>query len=76
MDCSPPDPSVCGNFPDKNTAVGCHFLLWRIFLTQGSNQSPAQQVDSLPPSHWGSPYLDINCFIKVLVFFDQSLHTV
>ena len=26
----------CG-FPGKNTRVGCHFLLQRIFLTQGSN---------------------------------------
>ena len=25
--------------PDKNTGVGCHALLQRIFLTQGSNQS-------------------------------------
>ena len=24
-------------FPSKNTGVGCHFLLQRIFLTQGSN---------------------------------------
>ena len=23
------------NFPDKNIGVGCHFLLWGIFLTQG-----------------------------------------
>ena len=25
------------NFPGKNTGGGCHFLLQRIFLTQGSN---------------------------------------
>ena len=25
------------NFPGKNTGVGCHFLLQRIFPTQGSN---------------------------------------
>ena len=25
------------NFLDKNTGVGCHFLLQGIFLTQGSN---------------------------------------
>ena len=25
------------DFPGKNTGVGCHFLLWEIFLTQGSN---------------------------------------
>ena len=27
------------NFPGKNTGVGCHFLLHRIFPTQGSNLS-------------------------------------
>ena len=26
------------DFPGKNTGVGCHFLLQRIFLTQGSTQ--------------------------------------
>ena len=25
------------NFPGKNTGAGCHFLLQRLFLTQGSN---------------------------------------
>ena len=25
------------DFPDKNTGVGCHFLLQGIFQTQGSN---------------------------------------
>ena len=25
------------DFPDKSTGVGCHFLLQRIFPTQGSN---------------------------------------
>ena len=37
--------------PGKNTAVGCHPLLQRIFQTQGSNPSaPALQADSLPLS--------------------------
>ena len=32
--------SLCPRgFPGKNTGVGCHFLLQRIFLTQGSNLS-------------------------------------
>ena len=31
MDCSP------RNFPGRSAAVGCHFLLQRIFLSQGSN---------------------------------------
>ena len=40
------------NFPGKNIGVGCHFLLQRIFLTQGSNPHLLcllhWQVDSLP----------------------------
>ena len=45
------------DFPGKNTRVGCHFLLQRIFSTQGSNLSLLSllhwQEDSLPPSHLG-----------------------
>ena len=37
MDCGPPGSSVHGNSPSQNTGVGCHFLLQRIFPTQGSN---------------------------------------
>ena len=37
MDCSPPGSSVHGDSPDKNNKVGCHALLQKIFLTQGSN---------------------------------------
>ena len=37
MDCSPPGSSVHGNFLAKNTEAACHFLLQRIFLTQGLN---------------------------------------
>ena len=41
--------------PGKNTAVGCHFLLQGIFLTQGLNlQVLHWQIDSLPLSHLGS----------------------
>ena len=40
------------DFPGKNTGVGCHFLLQRIFPTQGSNPCLLcllhWQVDSLP----------------------------
>ena len=39
------------DFPDKNTGVGCHFLLQGIFPTQGSNPSLLHllhwQADSL-----------------------------
>ena len=44
------------DFPDKNTRVGCHYLLQGIFPTQGFNTPLLHwQVDSLPPSHQGSP---------------------
>ena len=37
MDCSPPDSSLHGNSPGKNTGVDCHAFLQEIFPTQGSN---------------------------------------
>ena len=37
MDRSLPGSSVHGDSPGKNTGVGCHGLLQRIFLTKGSN---------------------------------------
>ena len=37
MDCSSPGSSVHGDFPRKNTGVGCHALFQGIFPTQGSN---------------------------------------
>ena len=44
------------DFPGKKTGGGCHFILQRIFPTQGSNLSLLiWQVDSLPLSHQGSP---------------------
>ena len=43
------------DFPGKNTGVGCHFHLQRVFPTQGSNPSLLcllhWQVDSLPLSN-------------------------
>ena len=52
-----------GDFPGKNTGVGCHFLLQRIFLTQELNLDLLcllhWQVDSLPLSHLGSPIIKI-----------------
>jgi len=35
MDCSPAGSSIHGDYPGKNTAVGCHALLRGIFPTQG-----------------------------------------
>ena len=44
------------DFPDKNTGVGCHFLLQGIFLTQGSNRSLLHCRQTLYHlSHQGSP---------------------
>ena len=41
--------------PDKNTRVGCHFLLQGTFPTQRMEpESPAWQVDTLPLCHLGS----------------------
>ena len=37
MDCSLLVASVHRDSPGKNTGVDCHFLLWGIFLIQGSN---------------------------------------
>ena len=37
MDCNLPGSSVNGDSPGKNTELGCHILLHRIFPTQGSN---------------------------------------
>ena len=40
------------DFPGKNTGVGCHFLLQRIFPTQGLNLHLLHWLaDSLPRSH-------------------------
>ena len=55
MDCSPPGSSVCGIF-DKDTGMGCLFLLQGVFPMQISNWCLLHwQVDSLPLSHLGSP---------------------
>ena len=43
--------------PGKHVGVGSHFLLQRIFLTQGSNLRLLRwQVDSLLLRHQGSPH--------------------
>ena len=38
MDCSLPGSPVHGDFPGKNTGVGCHALLQGLFPTRGLNQ--------------------------------------
>ena len=48
--------------------MGCHFLFWGIFLTQGSNLCLLHllfwQADSLPLSYLGSPFNVYNKSIR------------
>ena len=57
VDWSPPGFSVPGISQARILELGCHFLLQGIFLTQGS---PTLQVDSLPLSHQGNPYVCVH----------------
>ena len=64
MDCSPPDSSVHGESPGKNTGVACHALLQGIFPTQGSNPGlPHCTADSLPVELPELPQLN-NCVLR------------
>ena len=46
--------------------MGCHFLLQRIFPTQGSNlESPALQADALPSEPPGKPLNGSRILLKV-----------
>ena len=62
LDCSLPGSSIHGIFFfffGRNTGVGCHFLLHRVFLIQGSNPCLLHllhcRADSLPLSYLGNP---------------------
>ena len=59
LDSSSPGSSVHGILQGKNTGVGCHALLQRIFLTQGSNLHLLcllhWQEGSLPLTPSGNP---------------------
>ena len=64
-----------GNFPGKNTEVGCCFLIQGIFLTQGSNLAVLYllhwQVDSWPRAAWEA---HVNGLVSVkLVHFKQTV---
>ena len=62
------------NFPGKNTGVSFHFLLQRIFPTQGLNPCLLHwRVDSLPLSHQGSPEVHIYQPMYITTYFDDSL---
>ena len=65
MDCCPPGSSVHGESLGKNTKVGCHTLLQRIFPTQGSNPGlPHCRQILYHLSYQGSPLLLIQSIIK------------
>ena len=50
------------DFPCKSTGVGCHFLLQRIFPTQGSNLGlPHHRQMLYHLSHQGSPAMQKQC---------------
>ena len=58
MDWVLPGSSVRGIVSGKNALVGCHFILQGISPTQGLNPNLLHwQVDSLPLSHLGSPFI-------------------
>ena len=67
MDCSPPDSTVQGESPGKNTGVGYHVLLQGIFLTQGLNPCLLcllhWQVGFLPLVTPGKPSSSYTCVI-------------
>ena len=61
MDCSPPDSSVHGDSPGKNSGVGCHALLQGIFPSQGLNPGlPHCRQILYHLSHQGSPTQQIH----------------
>ena len=57
VDCNLPGRLLCPwDSPGKSTGVGCHFLLQRIYLTQGSNPGlPHCRKMFYHLSHQGSP---------------------
>ena len=64
------------DFPGKNTGVGCHALLQRIFPTEGSNMHVLSFLHCrrilYPLSHWGSPKLLLTCVQTT--FPNESTH--
>ena len=54
--------------PGENTGVGCHFLLWGIFLTQGSKLDLLHRGQILyHPSHQGSYTVGFSLVILYIV---------
>ena len=79
-DCCPLGSSVHGDSPGKNTRVGCHALLQRIFPTQGWNPGiPHCRQILYHLSHQGNPFenysisnllsLYLTCSLRVLIVY-------
>ena len=69
MDCTLPVLVCPWNSSDKNTGVGCHFLLQGIFPTQGSNPSLLHcRYIVYHLSHQESPYI-FNSFFKLWIIW-------
>ena len=67
------------DFPGKSTGVGCHFLLQRIFPTQGSNPGlPHYRQTLYCLSHQGSIYYIVKYNILIILIFNvqKLLHQV
>ena len=80
VDCSPPGSPVHGDFPGKNTGVGCHALLQGIFPTQGSNDCLFRllhwQADSLPLAIPGGPQNEAGLsFMLCRSWLEAKVHT-
>ena len=77
MDCSPPDSSVHGDSPGKNTRVDCHALLQGIFPTQGSNPGLLHCRGTLHHlSHQRSPYVCVCMYVCVYIYIYIYIYTV
>ena len=80
MGCSLPGSFVHGNFPGKNTGVGCRDLLQKIFPTQGSNPGlPHCRWILYHLSHRGDKaikvdYTDIHAVVEHHPLFSLSWH--
>ena len=79
MDCSAPGSSVHGNFPGKNTGVGCHALLQGIFPSHRSNMHLLGllywQAGSLPLVPSLKPSLCLKCGAISHLFWIVHLDT-
>ena len=62
MDCSPPRILSPWDFPGKDTAVVCHFLLQGIFPTQGSNPGLLHCPKQNAPHVWQQPFVPTSSY--------------